>query len=53
MFWSDRWLNGCCIQDIAPKVSAKVDKMTLSSRTVAQGLDNRLWVRDIISPFLY
>ena len=52
LFWSDRWLNGCCILDIAPEVAAKVDKKTLSSRTVAKGLVNRLWVRDIISPFI-
>jgi hypothetical protein len=37
LFWSDRWLNGCYIQDIAPEVAAKVDKKTRSSRTVAQG----------------
>jgi hypothetical protein len=53
LFWSDRWLNDCCIQDIAPEVAAKVDKKTLSSRTVAQGLDNRMWVRDIIPPFFF
>jgi hypothetical protein len=34
-------------------VAAKVDKKTLSSRTVAQGLDNRMWVRDIIPPFFF
>jgi hypothetical protein len=50
LFWSDRWLNDCCIQDIAPEVAAKVDKKTLSSRTVAQDLDNIRWVRDIIPP---
>jgi hypothetical protein len=47
LFWSNRWLNGCCISDLAPEVVSKVDKKTLSSRTVAQALENRLWVSDI------
>jgi hypothetical protein len=34
----------------SPALSRKKNKKTLSSRTVAQGLDNRLWVRDIIFP---
>jgi hypothetical protein len=50
LFWTDRWLNGAAIRDFAPEVLAKVGKRSLYSRTVAQALENRQWVRDIKAP---
>ena len=40
LFWSDNWLNGTGIRDIAPEVVAKVGKSLIHSRTVAQALEN-------------
>jgi hypothetical protein len=49
-FWSDRWLNGKMIQDLAPKVVRMVSSRSFTSRTVAQALHNWQWVRDIVKP---
>jgi hypothetical protein len=40
LFWSDRWIHGNTIQDIAPEVVGMVGRRAYSSRTVAQALDN-------------
>jgi hypothetical protein len=40
LFWTDNWLNGAAIRDIAPDVIAKVGKRALSSTIVPQALDN-------------
>jgi hypothetical protein len=50
LFWSDKWLNGAGIRDIAPEVVAKVGKRSIHSRTVAQALENWQWVSDIRTP---
>jgi hypothetical protein len=47
LFWSDKWLNGSAVQDIAPAVVCMVGRRAISSRTVAQALDNWQWVSDI------
>lgn len=50
LFWSDKWVDGRSIQELAPAVVAAVPNCTRNTRTVAQGLNNRLWVRDISGP---
>jgi hypothetical protein len=50
LFWSDRWIHGNTIQDIAPEVVGMVGRKAFSSRTVAQALDNWHWVSDIRGP---
>jgi hypothetical protein len=50
LFWSDRWLDGGCVKDIAPAVATKVGKSALSTRTVAHAVENWGWVSDIETP---
>jgi len=50
LFWTDRWLDGSCIQDLAPDVVASVGKRASSSRTVAHALENWQWVSDLETP---
>jgi hypothetical protein len=50
LFWTDRWLDGSCIQDFAPAVVANVGKRAISPRTVAHALQNWQWISDIETP---
>jgi hypothetical protein len=43
-------LNGSAIQEIAPAVVCMVGRRAISTRTVAQVLDNWQWVSDIVNP---
>jgi hypothetical protein len=47
LFWSDRWLHGCSIADLAPLVTACVPPRIKNKRTVAQALDGDAWLSDI------
>ena len=47
LFWSDRWLDGRCVNDLAPCLFQAVGKRIIKCRTVAQGLSNNAWVKDI------
>jgi hypothetical protein len=47
MFWTDRWLDGSTMAEVAPNLFRTVLKRTAKRRTVAQALQNRSWVRDI------
>ena len=47
LFWSDRWLQGKCIQELAPCLFNTVGPRVSKRRTVAQALTNDSWVRDI------
>lgn len=47
LFWSDRWLNGRKIQELAPNLHKLIPKRTVRTRTVSQALVNRTWVHDI------
>jgi hypothetical protein len=47
LFWTDRWLDGHTMAEIAPNLLKAVQKRTAKRRTVAQALHNRSWVQDI------
>ncbi|KAG2538450.1 hypothetical protein PVAP13_9NG381214 [Panicum virgatum] len=47
LFWSDRWLQGKSVQELAPCLFNAVGSRVVAKRTVAQGLANDSWVRDI------
>ena len=45
-FWTDRWLDGQSVEDLAPHLAA-VSVRAKRNKTVAQALINRAWIRDI------
>ena len=47
LFWTDRWLQGQSVEDIAPCLFNAVHTRAKQSRTVAQGLHEDRWVQDI------
>jgi hypothetical protein len=46
-FWDDRWLDGRSVKEIAPSLHACTPKRRRKSRTVADGLQDNRWARDI------
>lgn len=46
-FWTDRWLNGCSIEVLAPRLFASVPKRRANRRTVKEALSNNKWLEDI------
>ena len=47
LFWTDRWLHGQCIADLAPRLFAAIPKRRVKRRTVRDALTNRAWISDI------
>jgi hypothetical protein len=47
LFWSDRWIEGSSVLQLAPDVWAAVPKRITRMRTVSEGLLNEQWIRDI------
>ena len=47
LFWTDRWLHGCCLGDLAPNVIQCVPVRIRNKRTVNEALQDNLWVSDI------
>jgi hypothetical protein len=47
LFWTDRWLHGQCIADLAPRLYATVPKRRIKKFTVHEALTDRTWVKDI------
>jgi hypothetical protein len=48
MFWTDKWLHGKRIPDIAPTLFESIPKRIVNRRTVQKALINRKWIWDII-----
>jgi exonuclease III len=46
-FWTDRWLNGSSIEQLAPHLFACVPKRRAKRRTVSEALLDDNWVQDI------
>jgi hypothetical protein len=46
-FWTDKWIDGRSIADIAPTLPNAVRPHVHRTKTVAQGLENNAWARDI------
>jgi hypothetical protein len=46
-FWRDNWLDGRSIEDLAPTLVTLINPWAPRTRTVAQVLTDRQWVRDI------
>ena len=49
LFWTDRWLHGCCLEDLAPNVLSCVPLKIQRTRTVFEAMQDHTWVRDIRS----
>lgn len=47
LFWTDRWLNGRSIAEMAPSLVQAVGTRIQKKRPIREALQNRRWVRDI------
>jgi hypothetical protein len=47
LFWSDKWLHGSSLENLAPVVFASVPSRIRKRQTVAEALDNNKWVSAI------
>jgi hypothetical protein len=47
LFWSDRWLHGQKIVDIAPRLTTAIPRRRINKRTVHGALTTRQWVSAI------
>ena len=43
LFWTDRWLNGQSVEDMAPTLSTLVPATIRRSQSVCQALQQRSW----------
>jgi hypothetical protein len=46
-FWQDMWLDGQCLSALAPDLVRAVPTCLRKRRTLADGLANQAWIRDI------
>jgi len=46
--WTDRWLHGTSLEELAPSVFKSVPLRVRKTRTVAEALVDHSWVSDII-----
>ena len=46
-FWTDKWVLGRSVENIAPEVFHAVNPMIRATRTVAEGLPECNWIKDI------
>ena len=47
LFWTDRWLHGQSIADLAPHLFATISVRRRKKRTVQEALTNQAWISDI------
>ncbi|GJM89732.1 hypothetical protein PR202_ga05948 [Eleusine coracana subsp. coracana] len=47
LFWTDRWINGISIQELAPALMPFVKRRGWRARTVQDALTQNTWLRDI------
>jgi hypothetical protein len=47
LFWEDRWIDGCAVCEIAPRLYNCIPKRRRKIRIVAQGLQGNSWAQDI------
>jgi hypothetical protein len=47
LFWTDRWIHGQCIADLAPRLVVTIPKRSVNRRTVRDALTNWAWISDI------
>lgn len=47
LFWSDKWIEGKSIEELAPLVWAAVPKRTRNTRLVRDALVGTIWARDV------
>jgi hypothetical protein len=47
LFWTDKWLQGRSVADLAPELYRAIPKRVAKRRTVSQALSNRCWISDI------
>ncbi|WVZ53711.1 LOW QUALITY PROTEIN: hypothetical protein U9M48_004616, partial [Paspalum notatum var. saurae] len=46
-FWTDRWLQGCTIAELAPNLIKAVPTRARKRLSISQALTNRRWIADI------
>jgi hypothetical protein len=46
-FWTDKWLHGGSLDQLAPDLSLLIPKRVFKERTVKDALLNRQWIKDI------
>jgi hypothetical protein len=47
LFWTDMWLHGQCIAELAPQLFAAIPKRRIKRHTVQEALTHRAWIADI------
>ena len=47
MFWTDKWLHGKRVSDLAPRLFELILKRFINKRTFQDALSNRRWILDI------
>jgi hypothetical protein len=47
LFWLDRWIDECSVQQLAPRLIEVVSRRTRKSRLVCDALLNDRWIWDI------
>lgn len=47
LFWEDKWIQGSCVEDLAPNLYSYVHQRIRAMRSVAQGMTDGRWALDI------